>query len=475
MQLRPYQDELIENIFNKINNNVHRICVMAPTGAGKSVIIAKIVQMFVSNLKRVFLVAHRKELLDQLSDTLTNFNINHAMISPDYPSQDDINVQVCSVDSLIKRFNKYKKPDLIIIDECHHVADNKWGKVLNYYSESVSLGFTATPIKSSGEGLGRFYDLLIEAPSVEWLTDNKFLCPIRYFVPPQIVDLSGLRTVGGDYVASELEERLDKSIITGDAIKHYARICPRSPAIAFCASIRHAQSVAAEFSANGFASEVIHGGLNKVTRKLLLKALASGEIHVLTSVDVISEGTDVPHVVAAIDLCPTRSLVKHKQKMGRITRNAKNKIFAFFFDHVGNVLRNGFADTPIKWSLEGNKKSRKKSEPTPQIKQCPICYCAHKPAPTCPTCGHTYKSEIRKLKTEHGELTELTKQERALIQIKLKKEVQNANTLDKLLQIQQQRKYSNGWAERVFEGKRKAREKYKNQYWKENKTKNYYL
>nr|BFD33761.1 DEAD/DEAH box helicase family protein [Pigmentibacter ruber] len=463
MQLRPYQNELIENIFNKINNNEHKICVVAPTGAGKTVIIAKIVQMFVSNLKRVFLVAHRKELLDQLSDTLTNFNINHAMISPDYPSNDDINVQVCSVDSLIKRFNKYKKPDLIIIDECHHVANNKWGKVLNHYSDSVSLGFTATPARSNGEGLGNFYDHLIEAPSVEWLTDNNFLCPIRYFVPPQIVDLSGLRTVGGDYVASELEERLDKSIITGDAIKHYARVCPYAPAIAFCASIRHAQSVAAEFTANGFTSEVIHGGLNKVTRKKLLNDLASGKIHVLTSVDVISEGTDVPHVVAAIDLCPTRSLVKHKQKMGRITRNAKNKTFAFFNDHVGNVLRHGFADSPVKWSLQGNKKSRKNKEPIPPTKQCPNCYCTHKPAPTCPTCGHTYKPEIRKLKTEQGELTELTKQERALIQIKLRNEVKNASTIEKLLQIQRERNYANGWAQKVYEGKKKAQERFKMQ------------
>ena len=465
MILRNYQQEFLNKLRNSFLKNKNILGVL-PTGAGKTVIISAITQLAQQKGNRVYIFAHRIELIEQISSALHAFNIPHNLVLPDYPVNNNILVQVCSVDTFIRRVNNYLPPDLIIVDEAHHLASatNKWGRCVSNFPNARILGLTATPVRTNGQGLGRnsggLFDDLIVGCSVEWLIQNGYLTDIRYFVPPQIVDMTGVRTLGGDYDQNELEERLNQSIVTGDAIAHYARICPHAPAIAFCASIRHAQAVAAEFSANGFTSDVIHGGLDKVTRKNLISGLAKREINVLTSVNVISEGTDIPIVEAGIILRPTQSLALHLQMVGRIPRIAEGKIFAFLNDHVGNTLRHGFADTPREWTLAGTKKSRKDQEPTIPMKQCPNCFCCHKPAPACPSCGHKYKTEIKKLKTEKGELQELSKEERELIKIRQKREIKKADSLNELKEIEKKRGFKKGWADHVWAGKLLAREKY---------------
>jgi DNA repair protein RadD len=465
MILRNYQEEFLNKLRKSFLRNKNILGVL-PTGAGKTVIISAITQLAQQKGNRVYIFAHRIELIEQISSALHAFNIPHNLVLPDYPVNNNILVQVCSVDTFIRRVNNYLPPDLIIVDEAHHLASatNKWGRCVSNFPNARILGLTATPVRTNGQGLGRnsggLFDDLIVGCSVEWLIQNGYLTDIRYFVPPQIVDMTGVRTLGGDYDQNELEERLNQSIVTGDAIAHYARICPHAPAIAFCASIRHAQAVAAEFSANGFSSDVIHGGLDKVTRKNLISGLAKREINVLTSVNVISEGTDIPIVEAGIILRPTQSLALHLQIVGRIPRIAEGKKFAFLNDHVGNTLRHGFADTPREWTLAGTKKSRKDQEPTIPMKQCPNCFCCHKPAPACPSCGHKYKTEIKKLKTEKGELQELSKEERELIKIRQKREIKKADSLNELKEIEKKRGFKKGWADHVWAGKLLAREKY---------------
>ena len=464
MILRNYQEEFLNKLRKSFLSNKNILGVL-PTGAGKTVIISAITQLAQQKGNRVYIFAHRIELIEQISSALHSFNIQHSLVLPDYPVNNNCLVQVCSVDTFIRRVNNYLPPDLIIVDEAHHLASatNKWGRCVSAFPNARILGLTATPVRTNGQGLGRMcgglFDDLIVGCSVEWLIANNYLTDAKYFVPPQIVDLTGVRTLGGDYNQNELEQRLNQSIVTGDAIAHYSRICPKAPAIAFCASIRHAQAVASEFSANGFNSDIIHGGLNKVTRKNLITALANNEINVLTSVDVVSEGTDIPVVETGILLRPTQSLALHLQMIGRMLRISKGKNHAYILDHVGNTLRHGFADTPREWSLSGTKKSRKNQEPTIPMKQCPNCYCCHKPAPACPTCGHKYKTETKKLKTEKGELKELTKEEREFLKIKQKKEIKKASSLDELREIEKKRGFKKGWADHVWAGKLIKREK----------------
>ena len=466
MLLRDYQEKFLNDIRSEIGKGYKAICAVAPTGSGKTVIIAAVTKFAINKGNRVYIIAHRRELVDQISNTLNNFSISHGIVSPNYKPDNSQPVQVCSVDTLIRRLKKYSTPNVIIVDECHHLANknNKWGKCAEYFESAIILGMTATPIRTNGQGLGvesgGFFDTLVEAPNVEWLTEQGYLSPARYFVPPQVVDLSGVRSSYGDYNAHELEERLSRPFITGDAIQHYKNICPNSLAIAFCASVRHAQAVASEFSAAGIPSDVIHGNLDKVTRKNLIDSLGNGTIKVLASVDVISEGTDVPRVETAILLRPTQSLCLHLQQVGRVLRPFPSKQTAFIIDHVGNTLRHGFADSPRTWTLAGTKKSKKNQEPTIAMKQCPNCYCCHKPSPVCPSCGHKYKVTNKNIKVEIGELKELTKEEQKRLQIKLNEEVKKATTLDELKEIETRSGYKTGWAQHKFEGKQIVKARY---------------
>ena len=467
MELWDYQINLLDDIRFEIGRGKKSILAVAPTGSGKTIVMAALVKYALLKGNRIFICVHRKELVEQISDALNKFNLIHGIISPDHPVDNSFSVYVCSVRTLVNRLNKYLPPSIILTDECHHLAgDNTWAKILKFYFEylKVHVGFTATPIRLDGQGLGvevgGFFDSLVQAPSTAWLTEHGFLSPARYFVPPQVVDLVGVRTQAGDYNAKDLEERLNKSFITGDAIAHYKSICPSASAIAFCASIKHAQAVAAEFSAAGTSSEVIHGELDKVTRNNLITGLGNGTIKLLSSVDVINEGTNVPKVETAILLRPTQSLGLHLQQVGRVLRTYEDKQTAFILDHVGNVLRHGFADTEHTWTLAGTKRSKKNQEPTIPMKQCPNCYCCHKPASECPSCGHKYKVTIKNIKKEQGELKELTKEQQKILQKQFSEERKKAKTFEELKALEKRRGFKSGWADHVWAGKEKARAKY---------------
>lgn len=465
MILREYQDELVNNIKFKILHGYKSICAVSPTGSGKTIVIADIVKKAIEKSNRIYIGAHRKEIIEQISKALNSFNIPHGIISPDYPEDHSYLVYVFSVQTLIKRLDKYPAPSILLIDECHHlVGDNTWAKICKYYLQALILGFTATPIRTNGQGLGieagGFFDCLVLGKTTEWLTEQGYLSPARYFVPPQVVDLAGIRTTAGDYNSQDLEERLNKSLITGDAISHYLTICPNTPALAFCTTVKHAEAVAAEFEASGIPSGVLHGKTDKVTRKFLLDSLGNGTIKILAVVDIVSEGTDIPRVQTAIMLRPTLSLSMFLQMIGRILRPFEGKNFAFIIDHVGNVLRHGFADSPRNWTLKGTKKSKKNQETNIQIKQCANCFCWHKPSPACPNCGYKYKVISKNLKVEVGELTELTKDEQIKLRIKLNEEVKKAKTLDELKEIEKKRGYKKGWAEHKYEGKQIVKARY---------------
>jgi superfamily II DNA or RNA helicase len=292
------------------------------------------------------------------------------------------------VQTVSRRLDSIAAPSLIITDECHHVAAGQYQKILTAFPSAVSIGFTATPARLDGKGLSAFYGQIIIGQTVEWLMENDFLVRPRYYAPPVQVVLAGIKKRAGDYASDQLAEAMDKPTVTGDAVKHYQRICPGSRAVAFCVNVSHAQHVTDGFNANGIPAGIIHGGLPNAARKEVVQDLADGRIKVMTSVDVISEGFDLPSVETAILLRPTTSLGLHLQQIGRILRPSPDKV-AVILDHVGNLIRHGLAEDHREWSLEGIPKAAKKSESL-GLKQCKQCFCLHKPAPECPECGYSY-------------------------------------------------------------------------------------
>jgi superfamily II DNA or RNA helicase len=277
-----------------------------------------------------------------------------------------------------------------------------------------------------------------------------FLVRPVVYAPPTAVDLSGVRRRGGDYDQRELATRMDKPKITGDAVNHYAKHCPGKPAIAFCASVEHAQHVAAQFRAAGYSARSLDGSMLDTDRRQAIDDLGNGRLQVLTSCDIVSEGTDIPVVEAAILLRPTQSLGLYLQQVGRALRPAPGKDRALILDHVGNCLRHGLPDDQREWTLDGlPKQHRSKSddEPDVTVKQCEQCFAVFKPSLVCPACGHVHAVKVREIQQVEGELSEV---DPTVLRAQQRREVGSARTLEDLIEVAKRRGYKIGWAHQIW-------------------------
>jgi len=212
----------------------------------------------------------------------------------------------------------------------------------------------------------------------------------------------------GDYVSKQLEDAMDKPIITGSAVKHYGTYADGKKAIAFCVSVKHAKDVAEDFRNAGYAGSDIDGGMDDVERDAVLKAFEEDRVQILTSCDLVSEGFDLPSVEVAILLRPTKSLGLFLQQCGRAIRPHPDKEKTIILDHAGNTARHGFIDDERDWSLaDGFIANRgKNGEKVVSVRTCTACFAVHKPTPTCPMCGHVYPITARKVKHVDGDLVE---------------------------------------------------------------------
>jgi len=459
--LRDHQVKSIADLRSSYRIGNRAVLFQLSTGGGKTVVASFIIDGLVKNRKRTWFLVHRQELIRQASSTLNEIGVDHGIISSGFTPSYDL-VQIAGVQTLVNRLDKVQPPDFIIVDEAHHcIKTTVWGKILNRYPKAKILGLTATPCRLSGEGLGvssgGFFEDMVNGPPISELIARGYLAPPRIIAPPSF-DPSGMHKRYGEFVQKEVEAAMDKPVITGDAIAHYRKYSHNVPAIVFCASVAHAEHVAEQFRAAGYQAASVDGKLDDRARKHRINALGNGGLHVLTSADLISEGTDIPVVGTAILLRPTASLSLVLQQIGRALRIHPGKTHATILDHVGNTARHeiqglGYPEWDIEWSLDGEvKKAKKKDENNLPIKQCDKCFAVHRPAPKCPMCGHVYETQAREIEQVDGDLQEITKEQ--LEQIRLAKEkkrqVGRAQTLDDLLLIEQQRGYKKGWAHHVF-------------------------
>lgn len=459
--LRDYQQDAECDLRNAYAQGFRAPVLTMPTGSGKTVTFSSIAYQAGLKGNRVLILVHRRELLKQTSRTLANFGIDHGLISAGLSLFRDKNVQVASVQTMARRMSRIRwTPDLIIVDECHHaVGGNTWGKVLAQYPRARVLGCTATPQRLDGKGLGvdsgGFFDALITGPSVADLTARGYLSPAVVYAPKANVDLSGVKTRAGDFAAGQLAEAMDKPRITGDAVEHYRRICPGEPSIAFCASVAHAEHVAESFRHAGINAASIDGSQDHATRAKMIADLGAGQLSVLASCDLISEGTDIPVVSGAIMLRPTQSEGLALQQMGRALRIFPGKKRALILDHVGNVYRHGLPDDERQWSLAGRKKRAKAEQSdAPPIKQCERCHTVHRPAPKCPACGFVYEIKPRDIEQVDGSLEQVDRQ---MLQREQRREQGLALSLEDLINLGRTRGYRNpyAWARHVIAARSK--------------------
>ena len=453
IELRPYQKTIIEDIRAQFRSGVRSVLAVAPTGSGKTVCFAHITHGAIAKGNRVMILAHRIELVDQISAALAAFDVPHGFIAAGYQRKPGAPVQVASVQTLARRLQSTPAPDLLVIDEAHHAtARNTIGTILGHYSKAKVLGVTATPLRLSGEGLDECFQSLVVGPSIADLIDIGALCSVKVYAPPGI-DATGLKMTRGDYSVRDLMGIADRPTITGDVLDHYRRLAIGLPAVAFCVSVEHARHVAARFTDSGISAAHIDGGMDTDLRRNIIGAFRNGTIKVLTSCDLISEGFDCPGIVAGIFLRPTASLGLYMQQVGRCLRPAPGKQHAIILDHAGNVGRHGLPTATREWSLEGSgcRDSGPADEPAVSIRVCPRCFAAERAGrAACSNCGAPYPVAARKVEQVKGNLEEVTDARRQ------DRQAQGAaRSIHALTELGRMRGYRNpaAWARYVIAGR----------------------
>jgi superfamily II DNA or RNA helicase len=453
--LRPYQQAAVDGVRDSFRAGRRRPLLVAPTGSGKTVIFSYVTASAAAKGNRTLILVHRAELLEQCHRSLESMDVPHGLIASGLTPDRSQLTQIASVQTLVRKFDRVVAPDLIVIDEAHHATAGAWASVLAQYPNARVLGVTATPQRLDGKGLGQVFDDLIRGPEVTKLIDEGYLCKPVYYAP-KTVDLTGVHMVAGDYNRAEVAERMDRPTITGDAVIHYRKYAEGQPCIVFCTGIKHAEHVAQAFNASGYRFKVIDGTLAKEERARRVLDLSSGALQGLVSVDIVSEGFDLPCVSTAILLRPTASLSLHLQQIGRVLRPSPGKPRAVILDHVGNCRRHGLAEEVRDWSLDGIRKRGKRGpqDDVADTRQCPECFAVHTPSPQCPQCLHVYEIKDRIPDVVDGELEELKAREAIRGR---KREQGTAQTLEDLIRVGKARGMKNpyGWAHNVFKARQR--------------------
>ncbi|EPC7172484.1 DEAD/DEAH box helicase [Listeria monocytogenes] len=386
--------------------------------------------MTTRNKNNVLFLVHRKELIDQIRNTLTMNDVDMKFVN------------LGMVQTVVRRLEKTSEPALIIIDESHHVLANSYKKIINHFSNAKVVGFTATPVRINGGGLGDINDMLIEKVNVKWLIENQFLAPYKYFAP-EIVQTETLdikRT--GEFDMTGLDDQFNKRMIWGDVIKHYQKLADGQQAILYASSLYQSQKMAASFEQVGITAAHIDGKTPKAERDHIIQQFRNGEIKVLCNLDLIGEGFDVPDCSTVIMLRPTQSLSLYIQQSMRGMRYRPEKT-SIIIDHVGNVSRFGLPDMERTWTLEPKKGSNSKKAEAP-VKICPDCFMTVLSSnKQCEHCGHEFKVEVKPIQVdEAAELQEITE---AVFKVNYSSPNECKN-MKELYEYAKEHNYKKGWA-----------------------------
>lgn len=428
MQLRNYQQTFYDRIRHSIAAGHRRIMCVAPCGSGKSIIISKVIQSAAKKNNTVLVLCHRREIIDQLTERLAP-----------YP-----NATVDMVQTITRRLSETPEPSIIIIDEAHTAKSASYLRILEHFSRSYALYFTATPQRTDGKGFADIADDMVDSVSVRWLIDNGYLTPFEYYAPKTLLDASELTVKQGEYDGKQAAALLDKPKIYGDVLTCYRKYADGLKTIVYCSSVEHSEKTAQAFNDAGIPAAHIDGKTPKQTRADIIRKFRTGEITVLCNYSLIVEGFDVPDAGCVICLRPTQSLIVHIQSVMRCMRIAPGKNRAVILDMVGNYERHGLPDDDRQWSLQGrDKRTRHKSENTVKARVCEKCFRTYAGnGAVCPYCGHDNgKTRAEIEQDERAELERITAENRK----QKRMEVGRAKTLEDLKAIALERGYKPGW------------------------------
>lgn len=440
IQLRDYQIELIDGVYQSMSKGNKNIMVQSPAGSGKSVTMSEIARRATDKGNNVLFVVHRRELVEQIKSTFIANNIDMQLCHVG---------MVQTVSNQLKR-NKVTEPSLILVDEGHHSLARTYQNIFDEFPNAFVLSFTATPWRMSNKGFTEVFTDLILGKSVKWLIDNNRLAPFKYYSVNLLQNIQMKHNATGEFSNASIEEAMQKTIF-GDVIENYQKFAEGKKTIVYTHSVEASKTVADKFNSNGYKAMQVDGKTPKDERELAMKLFRSGEIKILVNAELYGEGVDVPDCECVILLRPTESLTLFIQQTMRAMRYQPNKQ-AIIIDHVGNYSRHGLPDTEHNWleHFKGTSKKSNQSDSIP-VKECESCYAVVASAYTvCPVCGEEFPKEdpTEYQIDESRELEEIT--EDNIIRLNFK-EPKDCKNMEELYQLAKDRNYKPGWA--YYQGK----------------------
>ena len=437
--LRPYQLDVKRGVYEAWARGDRNVLAVLPTGGGKTVVLSDIL---FENHGAACAVAHRRELVSQISIALARNGVRHRIIGPHAAVKQIVNlhmlelghsyydpnskVAVAGVDTLVKRKKELASwtptVTLWVMDEAHHVLRaNKWGAAVEMFPNAKGLGPTATPCRADGKGLGRHadgvFDVIVEGPTMRDLIDDGYLTDYRVYAPPPALMMANedVSKATGEFRRDAVVQkfRQNKSRVMGDVVDQYLKHANGKLGITFVPDVEDAIDTAATFTARGVPAAVVTAETPDADRIAILRRFKNGEIKQLVNVDLFGEGFDLPAIEVVSMIRPTQSYALYAQQFGRALRlmlashygrvwdtytaeqrraviATSDKPTAIIIDHVGNVHRHGLPDAARVWSLDRREKtSRGQPEDVIPTKSCPACTRVYERFfPSCPYCHH---------------------------------------------------------------------------------------
>lgn len=404
-ELRPHQQAAIDGLRREFMQGHRRVVLQAPTGFGKSLTAAKIIESSLSKGNRILFTVPRLSLVGQAINEFEREGVRHiGVIQADHPRTDaSAPVQVATVQTLTRRMKDTKPFDLVIVDECHE--DHKAiAEMMDRWVSARFIGLSATPWT---QGLGLRWQGLVQAATIGTLIEAGYLSKFTVYAP-DVPDLTGVKVRAGEYAESDLQQVMGEAKLVANIVHTWLSKGEDRPTLVFGINRAHAFMLQQQFIKAGISAGYVDCDTDMVERAHLARQFKDGEVRVACSVRTLTTGVDWP-VSCIVDAAPTRSEMLHVQKIGRGLRVNPGTEDCVILDHAGNSLRLGLVTDIYHDELDKTRKGEKPKEVKVRLpKPCEACGVLHT-APKCPECGTERKKPSGYVETVEGELVEFGK------------------------------------------------------------------
>jgi superfamily II DNA or RNA helicase len=417
--LRDYQEELVVAVRESVMAGNRRVLMVGSTGLGKTAILFDISRRAVEKGGKVLLLVHRRDLAFQTAKKFEEYGMRPGILMSGVDTDLDNPIQICSVWTYRNRLklapedvNKfYINASLILLDECHKSLSPVFKEVMAKYNAKVAIGVTATPCLSSGAAMSAMYDDLVDVVPISRLIEEKYLVDCIYYGGSS-PDMTGVKTVLGDWDKKELGKRSDTPELIGDIVKNWFRLASDRQTIVFAVNRKHGRHLCDSFLKKGVVAEYLDAHSTDEERADILRRFNSSEVQMIINVALFQEFLDSPIMSCVVMARKTKSLGLWRQCIGRGLRPhpESGKTECLVIDHGSGVRTLGMISDDIEWTLEGKKGYKKKKQAKKEKPPLECSECRHIfKGKVCPQCGLEVKNYGKKIEAIEAELQEITK------------------------------------------------------------------